>query len=154
MQNDHLDPNDPPRRRANKRRGLGTMENDRPPILGVVGRTTGQIRLNVCDNTQQTTIQPQVERETEPTTNLYTDESGASFHLYSDMSGSNWNSALAEVRNPGVRFAVLANQLSSYGVGWYISGERNRRMRQGKQATKSDAPFTLALDKPLKVLTP
>jgi len=31
--------------------------------------------------------------------------------------------------------------------------ERNRRMGQGKQATKSDAPFTLALDKPLKVLT-
>ena len=26
-------------------------------------------------------------------------------------------------------------------------------MRQGKQATRSDAPFTLALDKPLKVLT-
>ena len=26
-------------------------------------------------------------------------------------------------------------------------------MRQGKQATKRDAPFTLALDKPLKVLT-
>jgi hypothetical protein len=27
-------------------------------------------------------------------------------------------------------------------------------MGQGKQAPKSDAPFTLALDKPLKVLTP
>ena len=32
--------------------------------------------------------------------------------------------------------------------------ERNRRMGQGKQTTESDAPFTLALDKPLKVLTP
>ena len=32
--------------------------------------------------------------------------------------------------------------------------ERNHRMGQGKQAPKSDAPFTLALDKPLKVLTP
>jgi hypothetical protein len=32
--------------------------------------------------------------------------------------------------------------------------ERNRKMGQGKQGTKSDAPFTLALDKPLKVLTP
>jgi hypothetical protein len=31
--------------------------------------------------------------------------------------------------------------------------ERNRRMGQGKQAPKSDAPFTLVLDKPLKVLT-
>ena len=27
-------------------------------------------------------------------------------------------------------------------------------MGHGKQAPKSDAPFTLALDKPLKVLTP
>lgn len=42
----HRETEDPPRRRANKRRGLGTMENDRPPVLGVVGRTTGQIRLN------------------------------------------------------------------------------------------------------------
>jgi transposase len=28
----HHDPSDPPRRRANKRPGLGTMENDRPPV--------------------------------------------------------------------------------------------------------------------------
>ena len=73
----HLDPADPPRRRANKRRGRGTMDNDRPPVLGVVGRTTGQIRLTVCDNTQQTTIQPPVERDTVSTTTLNTDESSA-----------------------------------------------------------------------------
>lgn len=77
----HRDPNDPPRRRANKRRGLGTMENDRPPILGVAGRTSGQIRLTVCDNTQQATIQPQVEAHTEPTTTLYTDECSAYNHI-------------------------------------------------------------------------
>ena len=34
------------------------MANDRPPIQGVVGRTSGQIRLTVCENTQQQTIQP------------------------------------------------------------------------------------------------
>ena len=77
----HCDADDPPRRRANKRPGLGTMENDRPPILGVVGRTTGQIRLTVCDNTQQVTIQPQVESDTETTTTLYTDESSAYNHI-------------------------------------------------------------------------
>jgi transposase-like protein len=60
----HRDPEDPPRRRANKRRGIGTMENDRPPIHGVVGRESGQIRLTVCDNTQQKTIQPKVEEAT------------------------------------------------------------------------------------------
>jgi hypothetical protein len=31
--------------------------------------------------------------------------------------------------------------------------ERNHRMGQGKQATKSDTSFTLVLDKPLKALT-
>ena len=77
----HDDPDDPPRRRANKRRGLGTMENDRPPVLGVVGRTSGQIRLTVCDNTQQATIRPQVEVDTEPMTTLYTDEHSAYNHI-------------------------------------------------------------------------
>lgn len=73
----HDDPADPPRRRANKRRGRGTMDNDRPPILGVVGHTTGRIRLTVCDNTKQETIQPQVELDTVSTTTLHTDESSA-----------------------------------------------------------------------------
>jgi len=73
----HPDPDDPPRRRANKRRGKGTMENDRPPVAGVVGRESGQIRLTVSDDTKQATIQPQVESKTEPTTTLYTDESSA-----------------------------------------------------------------------------
>jgi transposase len=78
---EHDDANDPPRRRANKRPGLGTMENDRPPVLGVVGRTSSQIHLTVCDNTQQVTIQPQVEADTEPTTILYTDEHSAYHHI-------------------------------------------------------------------------
>jgi hypothetical protein len=43
----HPDPEDPPRRRANKARGHGTWETDRPPILGIVGRESGQIRLEV-----------------------------------------------------------------------------------------------------------
>lgn len=77
----HHDPDDPPRCRANKRRGRGTMANDRPPVLGVVGRETGQIRLTVCNNTQQTTIQPQVESQTESTTTLYTDECSAYNHI-------------------------------------------------------------------------
>ena len=72
---------DVPRCRANNRRGLGTMANDRPPIQGVVGRTSGQIRLTVCENTQQQTIQPQVERATSRTAAVYTDESSAYNHV-------------------------------------------------------------------------
>lgn len=73
----HPDPDDPPRRRANKRRGRGTMENDRPPVAGVVGRETGQARLTVCDDTKQSTIQPFVEDSTQPDVILNTDESSA-----------------------------------------------------------------------------
>ncbi len=57
------------------------MENDRPPTLGIVGRISGQIRLTVCDNTQQATIQPQVESHTVPGTTLYTDENSAYNHI-------------------------------------------------------------------------
>jgi hypothetical protein len=63
-------------------------------------------------------------------------------------------SASPEVKNPESRFAVL--WIGSWGMEataippWI---ERNRKMGQGKQAIKSDAPCTLALDRPLKVLT-
>ena len=77
----HPDPKDPPRRRANKRQGRGTMGNDRPPILGVLGRESGQIRLTVCEDTKQKTLQPQVESDTEADTALHTDESNAYHHL-------------------------------------------------------------------------
>lgn len=73
----HRDPNDPPRRRANRQVGRGTMYNDRPPILGVVGRTSGEIRLTVCDDTRQDTIEPLIERDSQPTTTLNTDECSA-----------------------------------------------------------------------------
>jgi hypothetical protein len=41
----HSDPEDPPRRRANKAQGHGTWETDRPPVLGIVGRGGGQVQL-------------------------------------------------------------------------------------------------------------
>jgi len=77
----HPTPADPPRGRANQRRGRGTLANDRPPVLGVVGRGSGQIRLTVCANTQQATLQPCVEAATVPTTCLNTDESSAYNHI-------------------------------------------------------------------------
>ena len=77
----HPDQEDPPRRRANKRKGRGTFENDRPPILGVVGRHSGQIRITVCDSVKQTTIQPKVEHDTKADISIYTDECHAYEHL-------------------------------------------------------------------------
>src|SRR3954453_4690592 len=52
----HQDPDDPPRRRANKRRGHGNYENDRPPIVGSVGRETGEVRLRVERYTDRKTL--------------------------------------------------------------------------------------------------
>jgi transposase-like protein len=46
----HDDPEDPPRRRANGRRGHGTFANDRPPVAGVVGRESGEVRLEVLES--------------------------------------------------------------------------------------------------------
>jgi transposase len=72
------DTEDSPRCRANKRRGLGTLANDRPPIQGVVGRTSGHLRLTVGENPQPQTIQPKVEQATIRPATVYTDESSAS----------------------------------------------------------------------------
>jgi len=41
----HADPQDPPRRRANQARGHGTWATDRPPVLGIVARESGSLRL-------------------------------------------------------------------------------------------------------------
>ena len=43
----YSDAADPPRRRADRRRGHGTFANDRPPIAGVVGREPGEFRSSV-----------------------------------------------------------------------------------------------------------
>src|SRR6185312_16644894 len=45
----HDDPEDPPRRRANSRRGHGTFATDRPPVAGVVGRESGELRMEVLE---------------------------------------------------------------------------------------------------------
>ncbi len=58
----HADPTDPPRRRANRRRGHGTYENDRPPIVGTVGRTSGQVRLRVVQRTSRAILAAHVTR--------------------------------------------------------------------------------------------
>lgn len=77
----HADPDDPPRRRANKVKGHGTWDNDRPPIAGVVGRESGKIRLGVCHHSDRQTLQSFVEARTPDTGTGYTDEWQAYNHL-------------------------------------------------------------------------
>lgn len=70
----HSDPTDPPRRRANKQKGHGTYENDRPPVIGTVGRESGQVRLRVAQHTDSQTLQKHMARFTLPTAVANTDE--------------------------------------------------------------------------------
>jgi transposase len=77
----HADPDDPPRRRANQVRGHGTWDNDRPPMAGVVGRESGEIRLAVCHHSDRQTLQPVVEDRTSDTATVYTAAWQAYDHL-------------------------------------------------------------------------
>ena len=70
----HPNPSDPPRRRANKRKGRGTYANDRPPIVGTVGRQSGQVRLRVVPKTDKQTLSAHVHQFTEEEATVYTDE--------------------------------------------------------------------------------
>lgn len=77
----HEEPDDPPRRRANKVKGHGTWDRDRPPIVGVVGRESGLIGLQVCHHSDRETLQPFVEDHTGDDVTVYTDEWQAYDHL-------------------------------------------------------------------------
>jgi transposase-like protein len=70
----HADPDDPPRRRANQQRGHGTYANDRPPIIGSVGRQSGQVRLRVAKRTNSKTLKRHLARFTRPQSVANTNE--------------------------------------------------------------------------------
>jgi transposase len=71
----HLDPDDPPRRRANKAKGRGTYDNDRPPVIGVVCRETGAYRYWVVEHADKATCRDILQASLPPDgTLLFTDE--------------------------------------------------------------------------------
>ena len=69
----HVDASDPPRRRGNKRRGHGTYDNDRPPIVGTKGRESHLLRLRLVHRTDAATLSAHVHQFTWPTATVYTD---------------------------------------------------------------------------------
>lgn len=77
----HTDPKDPPRRRANKARGHGSWETDRPPALGIVGRESGQVYLEVIRSSSKNEILPKVIEQTAEGSAVYTDE----WRAYDDL---------------------------------------------------------------------
>jgi transposase len=70
----HLDPDDPPRRRADTIPGHGTWENDRPPVGGVVGRESGELRLTVAEHSDGPALQRVVRKASWPMVTVNTDE--------------------------------------------------------------------------------
>ena len=92
----HPNPLAPPRRRANKRRGRGTYAKDRPPIVGTVGRKTGQVRLRVVHQTNKETLVSHVHQFTQSAAIVYTDE-------WRGYSGLNRCHATAQASTVGTR---------------------------------------------------
>jgi transposase-like protein len=79
----HRDPGDPPRRRANKARGHGSWDGDRPPLCGVVGRESGRVRLTVTRRSDRATLERVVRKASWPMATVNTDEWGG----YNGLTG-------------------------------------------------------------------
>jgi transposase len=73
----HTDPDDPPRRRANNRPGHGTFANDRPPVYQIISRQTGEVRIWVLDRTDKANTQAMLQTLLPPGAILYSDELSA-----------------------------------------------------------------------------
>ena len=71
---EHFNPAEPPRRRADKRRGRGAFANVRPPVVGTIGRQSGQVRLRVVKDTTGSTLCAHVQQFTRAKAHVYTDE--------------------------------------------------------------------------------
>jgi transposase-like protein len=77
----HPDPDDPPRRRANERRGHGNFANDRPPVAGMAGRDSGRLRAPVVKRTDRATPEAFVSGSARPGAMIYSDELSSYAHL-------------------------------------------------------------------------
>lgn len=70
--NSHLKDN-PPRKRGLKKRGRGTYDTDKTPILGLVERN-GNIHFKVLKNVKTKTIKPIIQKVVAKNTTVYTDD--------------------------------------------------------------------------------
>ena len=105
----HRDPDDPPRRRANNVRGHGNWGNDRPPVFGMIGRDSGQVRLRVGRSSDGPSLTTFVTDTTAPKSTVNTDE----WTGYSRVA-ANDRTHLTVCHTPGKR--VWAKDLDGDGV--------------------------------------
>jgi len=69
----HSDEADLPRKRRLSRRGRGNFANDRPPVFGIVGRTSRQARFQVIPDTAHRTLDKWIVHWTHGNTLVYSD---------------------------------------------------------------------------------
>jgi transposase len=74
----HLDPDDPPRRRANQFSGHGTFDNDRPPVFGAIGRDSGEVIVRQAFRSTRRALEPLVMQASQPGATVMSDE----WHAY------------------------------------------------------------------------
>ena len=68
------------RRRLKGARGRGTLDKEKPPILGMIQRG-GEVVIRMLGNVQQPTIQPLIGQTIQPGTLIFTDEYAIYNHL-------------------------------------------------------------------------
>ncbi len=61
------------RRKLRGKRGRGTLEGEKPPVLGLLQRS-GEVVIHMLPNVQHVTIQPIITKTIAPGTMIYTDE--------------------------------------------------------------------------------
>ena len=61
------------RRRLKGKRGRGTLQSEKPPILGMIERG-GQVVIEMLENVKQITIKPLIEQTIQEGSLIYTDE--------------------------------------------------------------------------------
>lgn len=74
------------RRRLKGQRGRGTLEKEKPPVLGLFQRT-GEVVIRMLPNVQQVTIRPVITSLVKPQSLLYTDE----YDIYSRLTEWGYN---------------------------------------------------------------
>lgn len=79
----HGNPEDPPRRHANKKKGHGTYENDRPAVLGAM-RRSGGVHLRVARESTAASLLLAALAEAEKDTPVMTDQRGSYTRLPSE----------------------------------------------------------------------
>ena len=67
---------------------MAAWEHDRPPVAGVVGRESGELRLEVCHQSDRETLEAFVVQHTSAQASVYTDEWMPATHLDETGTGA------------------------------------------------------------------